>query len=44
MGEYVMIKNIYEECPMYEKKLITLRQAKMEDAEEICYLSNKQEK
>lgn len=44
MGEYVMIKNIYEECPVYEKRLITLRQTNIEDAEELYYLSNKQEK
>jgi ribosomal-protein-alanine N-acetyltransferase len=43
MGEYVMIKNIYEECPVYEKKLITLRQTNMEDAEELlkCYSDEK---
>lgn len=31
--------SIYEECPIYKSKLITLRQTKMEDAEELlnCY-------
>lgn len=34
-----MMKNIYEECPMYKTKLITLRQTKKEDAKELlkCY-------
>lgn len=44
MWGYVMIKNIYEECPMYQKKFISLRQTNIEDAEELYYLSNKQEK
>jgi len=43
MGEYVMIKNIYEECPVYKKRLITLRQTNMEDAGELlkCYSDEK---
>lgn len=38
-----MIKDIYEECPMYKKKLITLKQTSMEDAEELlkCYSDEK---
>lgn len=33
------MRDIYEECPMYEKKLLTFRQTNMEDAEELlkCY-------
>ena len=33
------MKDIYEECPIYTKELITLRQTIMEDAEELlkCY-------
>jgi [ribosomal protein S5]-alanine N-acetyltransferase len=38
-----MMKDIYEECPRYEKKLITLRQTNMEDAQELlkCYSDEK---
>lgn len=38
-----MMKNIYEECPIYKKELITLRQTNMEDAEELlrCYSDEK---
>jgi [ribosomal protein S5]-alanine N-acetyltransferase len=38
-----MSKDIYEECPMYKKKLITLRQTNMEDAQELlkCYSDEK---
>jgi len=34
-----MMKDIYEECPIYKNKRITLRQTNMEDAEELlkCY-------
>ncbi len=34
-----MVKDIYEECPIYKKKLITLRQTSIEDAEDLikCY-------
>lgn len=37
------MKNIYEECTIYTKKLITLRQTIMEDAEELlkCYSDEK---
>lgn len=33
------MKDIYEECPTYKNKLITLRQTNLEDAEELlrCY-------
>lgn len=38
-----MIKDIYDECPMYKKNMITLRQTKMDDAEELlkCYSDEK---
>jgi hypothetical protein len=38
-GGVYMIKDIYEECTMHKKKLITLRKTNMEDAEELleCY-------
>jgi ribosomal-protein-alanine N-acetyltransferase len=38
-----MMKDIYEECPIYKKGLITLRQTNMEDAEELlkCYTDEK---
>lgn len=38
-----MMKDIYEECPIYKKGLITLRQTNMEDAEELlkCYSDEK---
>lgn len=34
-----MIKDVYDECPFYKKKLITLKQTTLEDAEELlkCY-------
>lgn len=37
------MKDIYEECPIYSKKLITLRQTIIEDAEELlkCYSDEK---
>lgn len=37
------MKDIYEECPMYKKKIITLRQTDMEDAQELlkCYSDEK---
>lgn len=37
------MKNIYEECPIYKKKLITLRKTKMEDAKDLlkCYSDEK---
>ncbi len=37
------MKDIYEECPVYKKKLITLRQTNMEDAQELlkCYSDEK---
>lgn len=37
------MKNIYEECPVYGKKIITLRQTNMEDAQELlnCYSDEK---
>jgi [ribosomal protein S5]-alanine N-acetyltransferase len=37
------MKDIYEECPIYEKKLITLRRTNMEDAHELlkCYSDEK---
>ncbi|MVX67359.1 GNAT family N-acetyltransferase [Clostridium chromiireducens] len=37
------MKDIYEECPIYTKDLITLRQTTMEDAEELlkCYSDEK---
>lgn len=36
-------KYIYEECPVYKNKLITLRQTSMEDAQELlkCYSDKK---
>jgi ribosomal-protein-alanine N-acetyltransferase len=41
--EIVMIKDIYEECPTYKKKIITLRQTKIEDFQELlkCYSDDK---
>lgn len=38
-----MIKDIYEECPTYKKKIITLRQTKIEDFQELlkCYSDDK---
>lgn len=38
-----MIKDIYEECPIYKKELITLRQTTSKDAEELlkCYSDEK---
>jgi RimJ/RimL family protein N-acetyltransferase len=44
MGEFLMlVKDIYEVCPTYEKKLITLRQTRLEDTEELleCYSDEK---
>lgn len=37
------MKDIYQECPVYRKKIITLRQTSMEDAEELlkCYSDEK---
>jgi hypothetical protein len=37
------MKNIYEECPIYKNKLITLIQTNMEDAQELlkCYSDEK---
>jgi hypothetical protein len=37
------MKDIYEECPIYKKKLITLRQTSMEDVQELlkCYSDEK---
>ncbi|MBU5437492.1 GNAT family N-acetyltransferase [Tissierella sp. MSJ-40] len=37
------MKDIYEECPIYKKKLITFRKTKMEDAQELlkCYSDKK---
>lgn len=37
------MKDIYEECPVYKKSFITLRQTKMEDAQELlkCYSDEK---
>lgn len=37
------MKDIYEECPIYRKKFITLRQTNMEDAQELlkCYSDEK---
>lgn len=43
-GVYViMSKNVYEQCPIYEKELITLRLIKNGDAEELlkCYSDEK---
>jgi [ribosomal protein S5]-alanine N-acetyltransferase len=39
----MIMKDIYEECPMYKNKLITLRQTSMEDAQELlkCYSDEK---
>lgn len=38
-----MMKAIYEECPIYKNKLITLRQTNLKDAEELlkCYSDEK---
>jgi hypothetical protein len=38
-----MMKDIYEECPEYNKKLITLRKTSVEDANELlkCYSDEK---
>jgi len=38
-----MIKDIYQECPLYIKELITLKQSKIEDTEELlkCYSDEK---
>ncbi len=38
-----MMKDIYEECPIYKNKLITLRQTTIEDAQELlmCYSDEK---
>ena len=38
-----MIQDIYENCPIYKKGLITLRQTTLEDAEELlkCYSDEK---
>ena len=38
-----MMKAIYEECPIYKNKLITLRQTNLEDTEELlkCYSDEK---
>lgn len=43
MGEIIKMKDIYEECPIYKKKLIMLRQTNMEDAKELlkCYSDEK---
>jgi ribosomal-protein-alanine N-acetyltransferase len=37
--EIVMMKDIYEECPTYKNRIITLRQTNMEDVQELlkCY-------
>jgi ribosomal-protein-alanine N-acetyltransferase len=37
------MKNVYDECPIYKRELITLRQTKTEDAEELlkCYSDEK---
>lgn len=37
------MKDIYEECPIYKKKLITIRQTNMDDAQELikCYSDEK---
>lgn len=37
------MKDIYEECPVYRKSLVTLRQTRMEDAEDLlkCYSDEK---
>ncbi|MDF2671940.1 MAG: hypothetical protein K0R09_205 [Clostridiales bacterium] len=37
------MKNIYEECPVYKNKLITLRQTSLEDVQELlkCYSDEK---
>jgi hypothetical protein len=31
----MILKDIYEECPIYKSKSITLRQTNMEDAHEL---------
>lgn len=38
-----MIKNIYEKCPKYINKLITLRQTNLDDVQELlgCYSDEK---
>lgn len=38
-----MIDEVYEVCPIYEKNMITLRQTRMDDAEELlrCYSDEK---
>jgi ribosomal-protein-alanine N-acetyltransferase len=43
LKEIVMMKDIYEECPIYIKKLITLRQTNIEDTKELlkCYSDEK---
>lgn len=35
----MMMNNVYEECPIFKEKLITLRQTNIEDAQELleCY-------
>lgn len=37
------MKDIYEECPMYKKKHVTLRQTRIEDSQELlkCYSDEK---
>lgn len=42
-GGIKMAKEIYEECPTFKKKLITLRQTNIEDAPELlkCYSDEK---
>ncbi|ERI89641.1 hypothetical protein HMPREF1982_04506 [Clostridiales bacterium oral taxon 876 str. F0540] len=39
----IIVTNIYEKCPTYKGKIITLRQTSMEDAEELlkCYSDEK---
>jgi hypothetical protein len=43
MEENIMMKDIYEECPIYKNKLITLRQTNISDAQELlkCYSDEK---
>jgi hypothetical protein len=43
MGEIVMMKDIFKECPTYKKELITLRQTNIDDAQELlkCYSDEK---
>lgn len=38
-----MIKDIYEKCPVYKNKLITLKQTNIEDAQDLlkCYSDEK---